>query len=115
MKKLLIILSILILNSSLVLAQAQAPSPPGIMEVLGKMFPMLLIVFGIFYFMVLSPKRKELEAQKSLVAALQKGDLVTTTGGILGRVSSVENDHILIESTASCKLKIDKNHITKKL
>lgn len=101
--------------TSLAFAQSEPLKQPSFLEMLGKMMPMFFIVFGIFYFMVLMPKRKEIDQQKSLIDGLQKGDMVATSGGIMGRVTSIESDHFVVESTSSCKLKIDKNHISKKL
>ncbi len=53
--------------------------------------PMVLI-FAIFYFVLLLPLQRQRKAQKALLAGLQNGQVVQTSGGIVGTVLSVNAD-----------------------
>lgn len=52
--------------------------------------PMLLI-FAIFYFVLLLPLQRQRKQQKQLLAGLQSGNLVQTSGGIVGTVVSIDS------------------------
>jgi preprotein translocase subunit YajC len=91
-----------------------APQPPGFSQVLGQMFPMLAVVFLIFYFMVLRPQEKKLRETQALLGSLKKGDNVVTTGGILGRISQVEDQCVVLDLGANVKIKVEKAHIAKR-
>ena len=64
----------------------------------------ILMFVGIFYFMSRSNKKRERE-QLLMLDSLQIGDEVVTIGGIMGKISSIKEDSVVIESGA------DKNKI----
>jgi preprotein translocase subunit YajC len=67
------------------LLQTGSPNP------LVSFLPMILI-FGIFYFLLFLPMQRQKKKQKEMLAALQSGNLVQTSGGILGTIVSVNPD-----------------------
>ena len=68
--------------------------------------PMILIV-GIMYFLMIRPQQKRLKEHKAMVEALRRGDQVVTQGGILGKVSKVQDDGILeVEIADGVKVKV---------
>ena len=89
--------------------------PPSFITVMTKMIPMFAIVFAIFYMLVISPQKKEIEDQKKLLASLKKGDNVATSGGLLGRVSAIADDYITIMLEQNATVRVERHHITKKL
>ena len=64
----------------------------------------LLVIIGLFYFMSRGNKKRERE-QLLMLDSLQIGDEVITIGGVMGKISSVKEDSVVIESGA------DKNKI----
>lgn len=62
------------------------------------------LIFVVFYFVLIRPQKKEKEAAK-MRDNLEIGDEIVTIGGIIGRVVSIKEDHIVIE-TASDRSKI---------
>lgn len=96
-------------------AAQQAPQPPGFGEVFMRMLPMLLMVFTVFYFLVVKPQQQKLKAQEDMLNALEKGDRVLTSGGILGKVASVADDHVLVEVATNVKIKFLRSKIVKKI
>ena len=59
--------------------------------------PMILI-FGIFYFLLFLPMQRQKKAQKTMLAGLQAGNVVQTSGGIIGTIVSLnpEDDTLVI-------------------
>lgn len=74
-------------------AQAPAAGAQG-----GGIESMLLIVamFGVLYFMMIRPQMKRAKEHKAMVEGLQKGDEVITAGGILGRISRVDEQYVSV-------------------
>jgi preprotein translocase subunit YajC len=65
-----------------------------------SMLPMLLIMFGIFYFMLIRPENKRKKEAENMRSSVKTGDKVTTIGGIIGTVVSVKEEKIVIETGA---------------
>ncbi len=96
-------------------ATTGAPAQPSFTEVLGRMMPMFIIVFFIFYFMVLKPQQAKLKAQQELINSLKKGDQVVTSGGLFGRVAGTEKDHILVEFAPNVRVRVEPGHVLRKI
>ncbi len=75
-------------------------------------FAPLVILFGIFYFMLIRPQMKRAKEQRSMAAALAKGDEVITTGGLLGRIEDISESFITLEVAPNVKLKLQKGAVT---
>jgi len=58
----------------------------------------LVIIFGAMYFILIRPQRKKQKEEKKMRENLQVGDEIVTIGGIYGRVISLKEDTIVIES-----------------
>src|SRR5881398_1476009 len=58
----------------------------------------LVAVFAIIYFLILRPQKKQQERHRQLLASLQKGDRVLTSGGILGEVVHLKDDEVTVKS-----------------
>lgn len=57
--------------------------------------PMVLI-FGIFYFLLIRPMQKQRKDQQNLIAKLESGKVVVTTGGIIGTIVAVADNTIVL-------------------
>ncbi len=62
------------------------------------MIVMLLVMFGAMYFFIIRPQKKKEKEDKKMRENLQVGDEILTIGGIYGRVISIKEDSIVIES-----------------
>ncbi|PYO15219.1 MAG: preprotein translocase subunit YajC [Gemmatimonadetes bacterium] len=58
----------------------------------------LAAVFAIIYFLILRPQKKQQERHRQLLASLQRGDKVLTSGGILGEVVHLKDDEVTVKS-----------------
>lgn len=57
--------------------------------------PMVLI-FGIFYFLLFLPMQRQKKTQREMLAGLQNGNVVQTSGGMIGTIVSLENDTLVL-------------------
>ncbi len=57
-------------------------------------------MFAIMYFVMIRPQKKKQAAEKEMRESLQVGDEITTIGGIVGRVVTVKDDSLIIETGA---------------
>jgi preprotein translocase subunit YajC len=78
-------------NVVLTLLLQTAPS----ISQLGSLLPILLI-FGIFYFLLFLPMQRQRKNQQKMLAGLQNGQAVVTSGGIVGTIVAIEGDDTLV-------------------
>ena len=90
-----------------VIAQA-APQPQG-----GgmSMIIMMVVLFGLMYFMMIRPQMKRQKEHRALIAALAKGDEVVTNGGLAGRVEEVGDTFVTVEIAPNVKVKLQKGAV----
>jgi preprotein translocase subunit YajC len=79
----------------------------GILSVL----PMIAIMIGIFYFLVIRPNQKQQQSLKDLVAELKINDEVVTNGGIIGKIKEVKETSFIIQSAEKSFLEIGKSAV----
>jgi preprotein translocase subunit YajC len=82
----------------------------GAQSALTNLLP-LIIMFGIFYFLLIRPQQKKAKDHKALLEALKKGDKVVTAGGMHGKVTSVEEGVVTLEVANGVNIKFNKGHI----
>ena len=68
-----------------------------VVTLLTTLLPIVLMVV-IFYFLLIRPEKKRSKKMKDMLDNLQVADEIVTTGGIIGRVLSVKEDAVLIET-----------------
>ena len=61
----------------------------------------LVLIGGIFWFLLLRPQRKQQKELEALLKGLKKGDEVVTTGGIIGKVVHLTDDRVTLQSAES--------------
>lgn len=60
---------------------------------------MLVIMFALMYFMMIRPENKRKKKAQEMRDGLKKGDIITTIGGVVGKIVAVKNDTIVIETS----------------
>ena len=65
-----------------------------------SMIIMLVLMIGVFYFMLIRPENKRKKEAEQLRTSLKNGDSITTIGGITGTVVDVKEDRFVIETGA---------------
>ena len=76
-----------------------------------SMIIMMVVLFGLMYFMMIRPQMKRQKEHRALIAGLAKGDEVVTNGGIAGRVEEVGETFITVEIAANVKVKLQKGAV----
>jgi preprotein translocase subunit YajC len=64
-------------------------------NILGSAMP-ILMMFGIFYFIILRPQAKKQREFQAMLSKLGKGDEVYTRGGIIGKITGVSDDGVVV-------------------
>lgn len=87
-----------------------APAAAGQPDVLVSLIlPIGLVV--LFYFFLIRPQSKRHKEHKSMVAGLQKGEEIVTTGGLLGKVTAVGENFITLEISKGAFIYVQKNAV----
>ena len=86
-------------------AQAAAAGPGGASASLIAFVPYIAI-FAIFYFLMIRPQQQRAKAHRAMIDAVQKGDTVVTGGGIIGKVTRVDDGEVEVEVAPTVKLKV---------
>jgi len=77
---------------------------------LGEFLP-LIVLFVVFYLFLIRPQMKRAKEHKQLVESLKKGDEVVTGGGMLGRVTDVGENFVMVELTKGVEVKVQRQAI----
>ena len=73
----------------------------------------LVLIFGIFYFLLIRPQKKEQERHQAMIDATKKGDEIVTAGGIVGTVVHVDEGRVTIKTAGSTRLELEKARISR--
>jgi preprotein translocase subunit YajC len=71
----------------------------------------LIIIFGLFYFVMIRPQRRKQREHEMMVQELQKGDRVITAGGIYGTIESLSEDSIVIKVESGATLRVARGSV----
>ena len=86
------------MNFNPILLADQAAAQQGGRGSMLFMIVYLVIIFGAMYLLLIRPQKKKQKEEKKMRENLQVGDEIVTIGGIYGRVISLKEDSIVIES-----------------
>ena len=56
----------------------------------------ILLIFGIFYFLLFLPMQRQRKQTQKMLAGLQNGNTVATSGGIIGTIVAIEDDTLVL-------------------
>ena len=93
-------------------AQATAPAAGG--NPLMQFLPLVLI-FIVFYFLLIRPQTKRAKEHSAMVAALEVGSEVATTGGILGKVTALGEQFVTLEIAEGVQVKVQRTTVSQVL
>lgn len=75
----------------------------------------LLIMLGIFYFLLIRPQQKRQKETDDMLKVLRKGDKVRTTGGIRGEISELSENDVTLQIDAKVKINVLRSNIASKI
>lgn len=88
--------------------EAWAQSAPSAMGAdIWSMLPIILM-FVVLYFLMIRPQMKRAKEHKTMIEALQKGDEVVAAGGVLGRISKINENYITLQIASNVEIQVQR-------
>jgi preprotein translocase subunit YajC len=77
----------------------------------------LILLGGVFYFILIRPQQRRARAQQALVSAVQEGDEIMTNGGIFGTIVEIDDDEgtVMLEIAPGTRTRMIKAGIARRL
>lgn len=100
-----------LISSAAAQAAGGAGSQPGMLT--GLLFPVAMIV--VFYFLLIRPQSKRAKEHRNMLAALEVGSEVATSGGILGKVTELSEQFVSVEIAPGVVVKTQRHTISQVL
>ena len=72
----------------------------------------LILIFGIFYFLLIRPQQKKVKDHRAMVGALRRGDKVVTAGGLIGTVHRESENELVVEISDGVRVKVVRSTIS---
>lgn len=73
----------------------------------------LVLLFGIFYFLLIRPQQQRVKSHQQMVDAVRRGDTVVTAGGLVGKVAKVKDDgEVMVEIADNVQVRVLKSTLT---
>lgn len=86
---------------------AEAQQAPGF-----EMIIMLVVMFGIFYFLLIRPQQKKAKEHRGMVDALKSGDEIITNGGLFATIMDVTDDTLTCKLAENVEIKLQRHAVT---
>ena len=78
------------------------------------MIVFLVLIFGMMYFLMIRPRRKQQKEHEELMEELRRGDRVITTGGIYGQIESLSEDSVVLKIDSGATMRVARSSIAGK-
>jgi len=97
----------------MLISPAYAQDVAGLLGGATQFLPLVLI-FGVFYFLLIRPQQTRAKQMKAMLVALRRGDRVVTAGGILATVQRVKegSDEVEIDIAPNVRVTVIRDTIT---
>ncbi len=92
-------------------AQAAPTSPGGDFMA----FLPMIAIFVVFYFLLIRPQQKKAKETRAMLEALQKGDEVVTSGGVVGRIAKLNEQYAVVEIAPNIEINVQRGAISQLL
>jgi preprotein translocase subunit YajC len=90
---------------------AAGAAPEGIMGIGGGMLVPMIAMVVIFYFLLIRPQQRKAKEHKALLDNLKRDDVVITSGGILGKIVSIEDQLVILEIADRVRIQVARPYI----
>lgn len=71
-----------------------------------------LLIFVIMYFLIIRPQQRRLKEHREMVSSLRRGDTVVTAGGMVGKVTKVDENEIQVELAPNVRVKVVRSTVS---
>jgi preprotein translocase subunit YajC len=83
---------------TLALLFAMAPAPGSGSGGFSILIMQVVAIGLVFYFLIIRPQGQARKKHEARLAGLKKGDEITTSGGLIGKVKDIKDDRVTVES-----------------
>jgi preprotein translocase subunit YajC len=97
--------------SSPAFASAGAASSGGTAGLFIQFAP-LLFIFVIFYFLLIRPQSRRVKEHRDMITAVKRNDTAVTSGGLIGKVTKVEDNEVELEIAAGTRVRVVKTMLS---
>ncbi len=74
-------------------------------------FVPLILMVGIFYFLLIRPQQKKQKDHRTMLSNLQKGDVIVTQGGLQGKITGITESVVTLEIAEKVRVKVQRGYI----
>ena len=67
-----------------------------------------VLIFVVFYFLLIRPQQKRAKEHKNMIGGVRRNDTVVTAGGLIGKVSKVSDEEVMVEIADGVKVRVAK-------
>lgn len=71
----------------------------------------LILMFGIFYFLLIRPQQRKAKLQREMISSLKKGDKVVSSGGLHGVITGLTDDVVTMEIAPKIRVKVSRGSV----
>ena len=89
-------------------AATAGAAPSGTAAFMANVLPLLLI-FVIFWFLLIRPQQRRMKMHKAMIEAVKKNDVAVTTGGLIGKVTRVDEGEVELEIAPNVRVRVVKS------
>jgi preprotein translocase subunit YajC len=93
-------------------AQSGAAADAGGLSAILVQFAPLLLIFVIFYFLLIRPQSRRMKQHRDMIAAVKRNDVAITSGGLIGKVTKVEDSEIELEIASGTRVRVVKSMLS---
>lgn len=93
-------------------AYAQTAAGSGNGTAAFMQFLPLVFIFVIFYFLMIRPQQRRMKQHRAMIDAVKKGDSVVTAGGLMGKVTRVQDNEVEVEIAPTVKVRVVKGTLS---
>ena len=92
-------------------AQASGAAPLGSLDMVIQFAP-FIIIFVIMYFLILRPQQQRAKQQRLMVQGAKRGDVVVTSGGLIGKITkAIDDNEVEMEIAPNVKVRLARSGI----
>ena len=82
-------------------------------SLIGSLLP-LIVLFGIFYFLIIRPQQKQQKDHDNMINSLSKGDKIVTNGGIILEITKIEENYYEAKNKDGANFTVANGYISSK-
>lgn len=94
-------------KETVVYAQETAPGEGGSAPGFGNPIFFMMLIFGVFYFLLIRPNQKKERTRREMLSSLSKGSKVVTSGGICGTIVGLNEKSVVLKVSDDPVMKIE--------